>query len=232
MEKLLIVESNIKILNDVKTKIKNDYLIILQSTNFQETFEMLDRNKINIVVLNMETKNKKVNLDAMEICKKIKSDRKKYNNTYIAIIGPENASYEDKKAAFLAGANSFFLRKSEFRLFELLIKSKSEREYVNLTDSIKYGDLEVFFKSCNAYYKKEYIYLSFTEHIILLELIKGENTWVKLEKIKEGFIIQKRIIPSDNAVRTALSRLKQKFIALDKNIITQRYRGYFLKSIK
>ena len=230
MKNILIVEDNWKELKKIQTNLKSNDVNIYHADNISMALKFLRNKIIDVLVLDRKLIIKNFeNEDGLTICQYIKQNPKKYRNPFIIVLS-KLGSYEDKKEGFFAGVNSYFDKKYEFELCISAIKTRLKTKIFS-DGIIKYGNLILDIGEGSLEIKnKDYLKINNTEYVLLLELLKHQEIWLHKEELKKICWGENNHV-TDNFLFASLSRLRTKVKTIDDNLISKRFRGYFLKTL-
>ena len=227
MKKVLIVEDDKGIIEKIKKSIQGRTNKIFIAQNIKDALDILEQNVIDVVVLDRVLITGQESEDGLTVCKEIRANPKKYRNPYVVILTGELLDIEDKKEGYLAGASVYFNKKTEFELFILAMISQLKDKNHN-NEVIKYCKIALDLRNGTIKENNKDVYISNSEYIILLELLKHQGERITKDELKK-YCWGINSLVSDNSLRTTICRLRQKFKDIDGNLETKRYQGYYLK---
>ena len=212
-----------KIINGLKGEDRGFFL----ASTVKEALKVLREEIINTIIIDRILTSRNGTEDGIEILKEIYKYPKKYRNPYRVILTAEKLTYADKKEGYENGVAVYFSKKTEFHWFILSINTYLKNQYLK-SYILRYKKLVLNVKTCVTKVENLQFEISDSEFIILQEILKRPGQWLTREDI-ERFCWGNNGAISDSLVPTTVCRLKKKFRILEKNLLTKRGKGYYLR---
>jgi len=210
MNKILIIEDEIQIINFLKNGLKSAGYFVEYATNGNEGLNLASKNFYDLIILDIILPD----LNGLEVCRKIKDAKIK---SLIIMLTAKDTT-EDKIKGLEIGADDYLVK--PFSFLELLARIKALQRRVNNTPSpdekLIIADLELDPNSFSVKRNGKTLKLSATEFKFLKFLM--ENT----DKVASKAMILEKIwgynfLPETNIVEVYINSLREK---IDKNQAT------------
>ncbi len=214
--KILLVEDNIEISNNIKKLLKtyNDNFSIKQVFTIKEAKENLVKNKYNLILLDLMLPDG----DGINFSKKIKQ------HFDIPIIIMTAKWEDDDKINWLESWADDYIVKP-FKVKELYLRIQRTIKINNISNKTKIWDIEIDFEAKKVYKNWQEIHLKLKEFQIL-EYLYDIKTWSRLDIIEEIWW-NDNTFSADNKLDVNISSIRKK---LWKDIIeTIKWFGYSIK---
>ena len=207
-EKILVVEDEKEIAQLIEIYLSNDGYQVLKAYNGEEALDILSRELVHLVVLDIMMPG----IDGLEVCRKIREDK----NIPILMLSAKSEDM-DKILGLSTGADDYLTK--PFNPLELLARVKSQlRRYLYLNPKndvssdnsiINIRQLTIDEKSHKVELYNEEINLTPTEFDILLLLAKNMNKVLSAEQIFKG-VWKELYFEGNNTVVVHIRRLREK----------------------
>lgn len=216
MKNILLVEDNDTIIMGLKYSLEQENFKVISARNVLEFNEKIDKNDIDLVLLDVSLPDG----NGFEICKEIKSKKD------IPVIFLTAQDEETSVVLGLdLGADDYIVK--PFRTRELIsrINSVLRRYGHNESNLIQYKNIKIDTSSAKVYKDNEEIIFTSLEYKILLMLFSNQNKLISREQLLEKIWDIAGNFVNDNTLTVYIKRIREKLG--DETIIkTVRGLGY------
>lgn len=216
MKHILLVEDNYTIIMGLKYSLEQENFKVISAQNVLEFNENIDKNDIDLVLLDVSLPDG----NGFEICKEIKSKKD------IPVIFLTAQDEETSVVLGLdLGADDYIVK--PFRTRELIsrINSVLRRYGHNESNLIQYKNIKIDTSSAKVYKDNEEIIFTSLEYKILLMLFSNQNKLISREQLLEKIWDIAGNFVNDNTLTVYIKRIREKLG--DETIIkTVRGLGY------
>lgn len=219
MKKVLIVEDEIKLRNELKIFLENNGYLVSMITNFKDILEQLKNINEDIILMD-------INLPGINgefLCKEIR----KTNNIPIIMVTSKNTEI-DELISINYGADDFITKPYNpqillARLERILSRTKLKEEYLN------YKDIKVDISKSLIIKNDVKIELSRNELKIFYFLLNNQGKIMTRDEII-NYLWDNDEFVDDNTLTVNINRLRNKLEQLDYKdaIETRRGQGYII----
>ena len=220
MYKILIVEDDLEIREELKILFKNSGYEIETITNFEDTANQILNIDCHLILLDINLPQK----SGYEICSKIRAKSK----TPIIFVTSRNNSMDELKGIMLGGDD--YIEKPYnvpillARIQNLLnrIYSKNEAE-----TKIEYKNMVLDILKSEIRYNDNHVELTKTEFKTLYYLLKNTNKIIPRTDIID-YLWDNEVYADDNSLSVIITRIREKLkdIGIENLIQTKRGQGY------
>lgn len=220
MYKILIVEDDLEIREELKILLKNSGYEIETITNFEDTANQILNIDCHLILLDINLPQK----SGYEICSKIRAKSK----TPIIFVTSRNNSMDELKGIMLGGDD--YIEKPYnvpillARIQNLLnrIYSKNEAE-----TKIEYKNMVLDILKSEIRYNDNHVELTKTEFKTLYYLLKNTNKIIPRTDIID-YLWDNEVYADDNSLSVIITRIREKLkdIGIENLIQTKRGQGY------
>ena len=220
MYKILIVEDDLEIREELKILLKNSGYEIETITNFKDTENQILNIDCHLILLDINLPQK----SGYEICSKIRAK----SRTPIIFVTSRNNSMDELKGIMLGGDD--YIEKPYnvpillARIQNLLnrIYSKNEAE-----TKIEYKNMVLDILKSEIRYNDNHVELTKTEFKTLYYLLKNTNKIIPRTDIID-YLWDNEVYADDNSLSVIITRIREKLkdIGIENLIQTKRGQGY------
>ena len=222
MYKIIIVEDDVQIREELKILLENSEYIVEVIKEFNDVEEKILRSNSNLVLLDINLPGK----DGYQICSKIRATSK----IPIIFVTSRNNSM-DELNGIMIGGDDYIEKPYNIPILLARIKNILNRTYPENKEeiNIKYKEIVLNILDSTEKNKNNKIELSKTEFKILYFLIKNSNKIVSRIDIVE-YMWDNQLYIDDNTLSVNITRIREKLsqINVDNLIETKRGQGYKL----
>lgn len=216
MKNILLVEDNDTIIMGLKYSLEQENFKVISAQNVLEFNEKIDKNDIDLVLLDVSLPDG----NGFEICKEIKSKKD------IPVIFLTAQDEETSVVLGLdLGADDYIVK--PFRTRELIsrINSVLRRYGHNESNLIQYKNIKIDTSSAKVYKDNEEIIFTSLEYKILLMLFSNQNKLISREQLLEKIWDIAGNFVNDNTLTVYIKRIREK-LGNETIIKTVRGLGY------
>ena len=220
MKKILIVEDDITISNELKDLLENSGYSGIILKNFEKSFEEIKKEKPDLILLDINIPK----LNGEILLQKI---RKESNVPIIMVTSKNNEA--DEVLSMSYGADDYITKPYNPTILLLRINAIFKR-MENKNDILTYNKLEINPKKGIIKNEKEEIILTKNEMIIFTFLLANKGNIVTRDELMTDLWNNDSYI-NDNALNVNISRLRTKLkdFGYEDAIETRKGQGYILK---
>lgn len=209
--RILLLEDDALLAESLKEFLELEDFIVDLAINGEEVYELTFNNRYDLYILDINVPKD----NGFEVLKHLKEAGDNTPTIYISALTDINSISK----GFNLGAIDYI--KKPFDPMELVVRIKNR--FLQNSNEIEYKDIKYNIETKEIYKKDKLINLGEIQLAIFDKLIKNKNKIVLQEELIEYLDKQ-----SSNALRVAISKLKNK---LDLNIKNVRGKGYILEEI-
>ena len=209
--RILLLEDDALLAESLKEFLELEGFIVDLAINGEEVYELSFNNRYDLYILDINVPKD----NGFEVLKHLKEAGDNTPTIYISALTDINSISK----GFNLGAIDYI--KKPFDPMELVVRIKNR--FLQNSNEIEYKDIKYNIETKEIYKKDKLINLGETQLAIFDKLIKNKNKIVLQEELIEYLDKQ-----SSNALRVAISKLKNK---LDLNIKNVRGKGYILEEV-
>jgi two-component system, OmpR family, phosphate regulon response regulator PhoB len=217
-KKILIVEDDANISKLVDYNLTKAGFKTTVVSSGEDAITTLYRDKFDLVVLDIMLPG----VDGLEICKKIKND-KKFSNIKILMLTAKGEEV-DKIIGFELGADDYVVKPFSPRELVLRVKAVLRREQIQ-EDVLTFKDLKIDVKNHMTLIDEKRVNLTAMEFKLLVVLMRNKgNVQTRDFLLEEVWDTSADV--TTRTIDTHIKRLRQKIGKYGKNIETVRSVGY------
>ena len=219
MSKVLIIEDEEKLRNELGKFLKNNGYEVELLNNFNDTLNYLINSKVDLILMDINLPN----IDGESLCK----EYRKTSNTPIIIVTSKNTEL-DELISINYGADDFITKPYNPQILlariERIIKRTSDKKNI-----IKYKELELDISKSLIINDTKSLEVTKNELKILCNLLNNKGHIVSRDELMDYLWDNDEFI-DDNTLTVNINRLRNKLDELGlKNIIeTRRGQGYII----
>lgn len=220
MDKILIVEDEIKIREELKYFLeKNGYQVNLVES-FENTLNEIQKSETNLILMDINIPG----INGMHLCKEIR----KASKVPIIIVTSRDSEI-DELLCMNYGADDFITKPYNMQILLAHIEAVLKRSKPEISHILKYKDMEINLSKGTITYNKKEIVLTKNEIQIFSYLLEKRGTVVTRDELM-NYLWNTESFIDDNTLTVNITRLRKKLEDLGfKNIIeTRRGWGYII----
>lgn len=219
MFKIMIVEDEIKLREELKLFLENNGYEVILLTEFNDSISFINKNKVDLILMDINLPN----VNGQYLCKEIR----KNSDIPIIMVTSRNTDI-DEIISINYGADDFITKPYNIQVLlariERLLKRNNESKSI-----ISYNGLNLDISKSIIYSESDKVDLSRNELNIIYYLLKNKGSIVSRDEIINYLWDDGEYI-DDNTLTVNINRLRSKLSKLlDKEIIeTRRGQGYIV----
>lgn len=219
MQKILIIEDDINVRDELKELLLNSNYEVVALTDFKNSLEQILNINPDLVLLD-------INIPYLNGEELLKNLRKESNIPVIMVTSKNNEI--DEVLSMSYGADDYITKPYNPTILLLRIGAILKR-MDNIPDSIKYKDLLIYPRQALIKKQDKEIILTKNEMIIFSYLLTNKNEIVSRDELMTELWNNDEYI-NDNALTVNISRLRDKLeeLGYDDMIETRKGQGYIL----
>ena len=218
MQKILIVEDEVKIREELATFLKNNGYDILTVNDFNNTLEDILSKDVDLILLDINIPG----INGMHLCREIR----KKKNVPIMIVTSRNNEI-DELICMNFGADDFITKPYNLQILLAHMEAILKRSKPEISHVLKYEGMVVNLSKGVLEYVGKTVLLTKNELSILAYLLENRGSVVSRDDLI-SFLWDSEVFTDDNTLTVNITRLRKKLEEIGfKNVIeTRRGWGY------
>ena len=220
MERILIVEDEVKIREELKTFLENNGYEILTINNFENTLDQIKKLEIDLILIDINIPG----INGMHLCREIRKTSK------IPIIIVTSRDTEmDELLCMNYGADDFITKPYNMQILLAHIEATVERCVPEISHILEYKGMKINLSKGTIDYNNQTIILTKNEIQIFSYLLERQGTVVTRDELM-NYLWDTETFIDDNTLTVNMARLRKKLEDLGfKDVIeTRRGWGYII----
>lgn len=220
MDKILIVEDEIKIREELKTFLENNGYEILTINNFENTLDQIKKLEIDLILMDINIPG----INGMHLCREIRKTSK------IPIIIVTSRDTEmDELLCMNYGADDFITKPYNMQILLAHIEAVLKRSKPEISHILEYKGMKINLSKGTIDYNNQTIILTKNEIQIFSYLLERQGTVVTRDELM-NYLWDTETFIDDNTLTVNMARLRKKLEDLGfKDVIeTRRGWGYII----
>ena len=220
MKKILIIEDDRNLLNELREFLENNGYEVASVDNFLKASEIALEMRPDLVILDINLPG----ISGFDICREIKEK----SNIPVLML-TSRVGIEDEIRGLEIGADEYLAKPVDTRRLILRMEKLLDL-FDHFQDIISVGDLSFELSTCKLSYKEAYLILPQTEADIIKKLIESYPEIVTKDDLLKA--VWSTIYIDENILQVNITRLRKKLKNLGPyNIYNKRGQGYGLGEI-
>lgn len=220
MKKILIIEDDRNLLNELREFLENNGYEVASVDNFLKASEIALEMRPDLVILDINLPG----ISGFDICRKIKEK----SNIPVLML-TSRVGIEDEIKGLEIGADEYLAKPVDTRRLILRMEKLLDL-FDHFQDIISVGDLSLELSTCKLSYKEAYLILPQTEADIIKKLMESFPDIVAKDDLLMA--VWSTIYIDENILQVNITRLRKKLKNLGPyNIYNKRGQGYGLGEI-
>ncbi len=220
MERILIVEDEVKIREELKTFLENNGYEILTINNFENTLDQIKKLEIDLILIDINIPG----INGMHLCREIRKTSK------IPIIIVTSRDTEmDELLCMNYGADDFITKPYNMQILLAHIEAVLKRSKPEISHILEYKGMKINLSKGTIDYNNQTIILTKNEIQIFSYLLERQGTVVTRDELM-NYLWDTETFIDDNTLTVNMARLRKKLEDLGfKDVIeTRRGWGYII----
>ncbi len=220
MERILIVEDEVKIREELKTFLENNGYEILTINNFENTLDQIKKLEIDLILIDINIPG----INGMHLCREIRKTSK------IPIIIVTSRDTEmDELLCMNYGADDFITKPYNMQILLAHIEAVLKRSKPEISHILEYKGMKINLSKGTIDYNNQTIVLTKNEIQIFSYLLERQGTVVTRDELM-NYLWDTETFIDDNTLTVNMARLRKKLEDLGfKDVIeTRRGWGYII----
>lgn len=220
MERILIVEDEVKIREELKTFLENNGYEILTINNFENTLDQIKKLDIDLILMDINIPG----INGMHLCREIRKTSK------IPIIIVTSRDTEmDELLCMNYGADDFITKPYNMQILLAHIEAVLKRSKPEISHILEYKGMKINLSKGAIDYNNQTIILTKNEIQIFSYLLERQGTVVTRDELM-NYLWDTETFIDDNTLTVNMARLRKKLEDLGfKDVIeTRRGWGYII----
>ncbi len=216
MQKILIIEDEVKIREELSSFLKNNGFEVLSINNFENTLDDILDKDVDLILMDINIPN----INGMHLCKEIR----KVKNTPIIIVTSRNSEM-DELICMNFGADDFIVKPYNLQVLLAHIEAVLKRSNKEISHILEYDGMKVNLSKGIIEYNDKNIILTKNEVSILTYLLENRGKVVSRDDLI-NYLWNSEMFVDDNTLTVNITRLRKKLEELGFNDIIQTRRGW------
>ena len=220
MERILIVEDEVKIREELKTFLENNGYEILTINNFENTLDQIKKLDIDLILMDINIPG----INGMHLCREIRKTSK------ISIIIVTSRDTEmDELLCMNYGADDFITKPYNMQILLAHIEAVLKRSKPEISHILEYKGMKINLSKGTIDYDNQTVILTKNEIQIFSYLLERRGTVVTRDELM-NYLWDTETFIDDNTLTVNMARLRKKLEDLGfKDVIeTRRGWGYII----
>lgn len=216
MQKILIIEDEVKIKEELSNFLKNNGFAVLSINNFKNTLDDILKLNVDLILMDINIPN----INGMYLCKEIR----KVKNTPIIVVTSRNSEM-DELICMNFGADDFIVKPYNLQVLLAHIEAVLKRSNKEISHILEYNGMKVNLSKGIIEYNDKNIILTKNEVSILTYLLENRGKVVSRDDLI-NYLWNSEMFVDDNTLTVNITRLRKKLEELGFNDIIQTRRGW------
>lgn len=216
MQKILIIEDEVKIKEELSNFLKNNGFAVLSINNFKNTLDDILKLNVDLILMDINIPN----INGMYLCKEIR----KVKNTPIIVVTSRNSEM-DELICMNFGADDFIVKPYNLQVLLAHIEAVLKRSNKEISHILEYNGMKVNLSKGIIEYNDKSIILTKNEVSILTYLLENRGKVVSRDDLI-NYLWNSEMFVDDNTLTVNITRLRKKLEELGFNDIIQTRRGW------
>ena len=216
MQKILIIEDEVKIKEELSNFLKNNGFEVLNIDNFENTLDDILKLNVDLILMDINIPN----INGMYLCKEIR----KIKNTPIIVVTSRNSEM-DELICMNFGADDFIVKPYNLQVLLAHIEAVLKRSNKEISHILEYNGMKVNLSKGIIEYNDKSIILTKNEVSILTYLLENRGKVVSRDDLI-NYLWNSEMFVDDNTLTVNITRLRKKLEELGFKDIIQTRRGW------
>ena len=220
MDRILIVEDEVKIREELKTFLENNGYEILTINNFENTLDQIKKLEIDLILMDINIPG----INGMHLCREIRKTSK-----IPTIIVTSRDTEMDELLCMNYGADDFITKPYNMQILLAHIEAVLKRSKPEISHILEYKGMKINLSKGTIDYDNQTVILTKNEIQIFSYLLERRGTVVTRDELM-NYLWNTEAFIDDNTLTVNMARLRKKLEDLGfKDVIeTRRGWGYII----
>lgn len=220
MQKILIVEDEVKIREELANFLKNNVYEVLIIDNFENTLDNILNKDVDLFLMDINIPG----VNGIHLCKEIRKSK----NIPIIIVTSRNTEM-DELICMNFGADDFIVKPYNLQILLAHIEAVLKRSEPNVSYELEYEGMKVNLSKGVIEYNDQTVLLTKNELSILAYLLENRGKVVSRDDLM-SYLWDSEMFVDDNTLTVNITRLRKKLeeLGFDDVIETRRGWGYII----
>lgn len=220
MHKILIIEDEVKIRDELANFLKNNGYEVLNIVNFENTLENILKMDVDLILMDINIPG----INGMHLCREIRKEKK----VPIIIVTSRNSEM-DELICMNYGADDFIAKPYNLQILLAHIEAVLKRSRPEISHVLDYEGMKINLSKGIIEYRGDNVILTKNEISILTYLLENRGKVVSRDELM-SFLWDSEMFVDDNTLTVNITRLRKKLegIGFSNVIETRRGWGYII----
>lgn len=220
MHRILIVEDEVKIREELASFLRNNGYDVFTIDNFENTLKDILNKDTDLILMDINIPG----VNGMYLCKEIRKEKK----TPIIVVTSRNSEM-DELVCMNFGADDFINKPYNLQILLAHIEAVLKRSNPTVVNILEYEGMKVNLSKGVIEYKGENVILTKNELSIFVYLLENRGKVVSRDDLI-NFLWDSEMFVDDNTLTVNITRLRKKLeeLGFDNVIETRRGWGYII----
>ncbi len=220
MHKILIIEDEVKIRDELANFLKNNGYEVLNIVNFENTLEDILKMNVDLILMDINIPG----INGMHLCREIRKEKK----VPIIIVTSRNSEM-DELICMNYGADDFIAKPYNLQILLAHIEAVLKRSRPEISHVLEYEGMKINLSKGIIEYRGDNVILTKNEISILTYLLENRGKVVSRDELM-SFLWDSEMFVDDNTLTVNITRLRKKLegIGFSNVIETRRGWGYII----
>lgn len=220
MHKILIIEDEVKIRDELANFLKNNGYEVLNIVNFENTLEDILKMDVDLILMDINIPG----INGMHLCREIRKEKKEP----IIIVTSRNSEM-DELICMNYGADDFIAKPYNLQILLAHIEAVLKRSRPEISHVLDYEGMKINLSKGIIEYRGDNVILTKNEISILTYLLENRGKVVSRDELM-SFLWDSEMFVDDNTLTVNITRLRKKLegIGFSNVIETRRGWGYII----
>ena len=220
MHKILIIEDEVKIRDELANFLKNNGYEVLNIVNFENTLEDILKMDVDLILMDINIPG----INGMHLCREIRKEKK----VPIIIVTSRNSEM-DELICMNYGADDFIAKPYNLQILLAHIEAVLKRSRPEISHVLEYEGMKINLSKGIIEYRGDNVILTKNEISILTYLLENRGKVVSRDELM-SFLWDSEMFVDDNTLTVNITRLRKKLegIGFSNVIETRRGWGYII----
>ncbi len=216
MHKILIIEDEVKIRDELANFLKNNGYEVLIIDNFENTLNDILMMDVDLILMDINIPG----INGMHLCREIRKEKK----VPIIVVTSRNSEI-DELICMNYGADDFITKPYNLQILLAHIEAVLKRSMPTVSHVLDYEGMKVNLSKGVIEYKGENVILTKNELSILAYLLENRGKVVSRDDLM-SFLWDSEMFVDDNTLTVNITRLRKKLEELGFSDVIETRRGW------